>query len=123
MAASRFVALSLIAFSIAGCGSDSSGGKTSDGGAGGTPSNGSSICEAACPGILQAKCSGGPPSQAECVTGCDTVRTGACASLFQRFMDCGGATPKYSCNTNGNVSIVGCDSESTALWTCVMGPS
>lgn len=129
MPAFRRVASSLLfALVLAACGSSSSsgGGASREGGAGaatgsGGAGSGMPTCDATCPGVLAAKCSGGPVDQADCVSGCQTVRAGACAAKYEALYACGGATPAYSCTSSGQVAIVGCDAQTTALWSCLAG--
>src|SRR5438045_1866082 len=94
--AAVFVALALL---IA-CGNDSgaSKGRTSDeGGSGGGASSGLPTCDETCPGVLAAKCSAGPVSQSDCVSGCEAVRMSACATQYGALYTCSGATPAYTC--------------------------
>jgi hypothetical protein len=106
---------------LAACGGDGAA-SSGDGGTGGGTSSGLPTCDATCPGVLAAKCSAGPTSQSDCVTGCQSVRMSACSSQYGDLYKCGGASPKYTCTTAGQVGIVGCDAQTNALWTCVFGP-
>ncbi|HEX4338496.1 MAG TPA: hypothetical protein VH062_21475 [Polyangiaceae bacterium] len=123
------LAIVLVSLGLLGaCGSDSGGtksGTSPDGGAtgaGGGSSTGLPTCDATCPGVLAAKCSAGPVSQSDCVTGCEAVRASQCAAQYRALYTCGGASPKYDCTTAGQVGLVGCDAQTAALWSCLAGP-
>jgi hypothetical protein len=76
-------------------------------------------CAATCPGVLAAKCSHGPVDQADCVSGCETVRASACAPEYQALYDCGGTKPSYACDATGQVTLSGCEPKSAALYSCL----
>jgi len=70
-----------------------------------------------------AHCSGGPTSQADCVSGCKAVRNSKCLAQYQALYNCGGGSnPSYSCLSNGQVSLKGCDDKATALYSCLAMP-
>ena len=78
-------------------------------------------CDEVCPGVLAAHCSNGPVDQADCVSGCNTVRTGPCAAQYSTLATCAGAHPAYTCDTGGNVTVTGCESHNSALLACLAG--
>jgi hypothetical protein len=101
-----------------GCGSDGSGGaKTGDGG----PSTGSVDCNAVCPGVVAAKCSSGPTDESDCVSGCQTILAGSCATKYETLYQCSGNSPSYTCDASGEVTVTGCESQATALYACLAG--
>ena len=111
-------------FIVAACSSDGSGGTVSDGG----PTGGGSTkydaatlpsCDSLCPAVLAAKCTMGPQSQDDCVGGCQTLRTSKCSDKYVAMFECGGAQPVYGCDSAGRTIVVGCESASAALYTCV----
>jgi hypothetical protein len=116
--------LAVMLLCLAACGSSNSNATPtqpgSTAGSGGSAS-GSMLpsCDATCPGVLAAKCSHGPVSQADCVSGCQTVRASKCAPEYDALFQCGGAKPVYSCDPNGQVSLSGCDSAAALLYTCL----
>ena len=96
------------------CGSDSTGSPAPDSSMPGTlPS-----CDSLCPAVLAAKCPQGPVSQADCVSGCETIRAGKCADKYRAVYDCGGAHPVYACDAQGRTTTVGCESLMAALYEC-----
>ncbi len=119
MERSWFVA-AVVSFGLLGaCGSD--GGSGSSSGSGGSSNSGTLSCDATCPAVLAPKCANGPVSQSDCVQGCTTVRSGPCAAEYEALAKCGGSNPKYDCTSQGQPGIIGCDAETTALWSCVFG--
>ncbi len=118
MRLSLLVAGLVLGLVFTGCGSDGSGGaKTGDGGA----STGSIDCNAVCPGVVAAKCSSGPPDESGCVSGCQTILAGSCAAKYETLYQCAGKSPTYGCDTSGEVTVTGCETEATALYTCLAG--
>jgi hypothetical protein len=117
-----FLGASVLALACGGSG----GGMAGDGGTlGGNGGSGSGLpsCDALCPGVLKAHCTGGPTSQADCVSGCQAVRNSKCLAQYQALYNCGGgSSPTYSCLSNGQVSLKGCDDKATALYSCLAMP-
>src|SRR5260221_9660333 len=113
--AAVFVGLALLG-ACASDGGGSSAKKSDGGGSGGGSSSGLPTCDATCPGVLAAKCSAGPVSQSDCVSGCEAVRMSPCAAQYRALSTCGGATPSYTCTARGQVGIGGYDAQTTALW-------
>jgi hypothetical protein len=103
------------------CGGGNSSAATAAGAAG---SGGGALpsCDAVCPGVLSAKCSHGPVSQSDCVSGCQSVRASKCAAQYDALYQCGGATPRYACDSGGQVILAGCDSAAAMLYACVAKP-
>lgn len=102
------------------CGSDStSTGSPREGGAG----NGTMPpCAQVCPGVVAAHCPNGPVDEADCESGCQTIRSGKCASAYRTLYECAGATPTYTCGSAIGVIVNGCESQSSALATCLTTP-
>src|SRR5882672_2528484 len=93
-----------------GCGSDGAGSR-GDGGAG----NGSiPSCAEVCPGVVAAHCPNGPVDQADCMGGCQSIRSGKCASTYQTLYECAGASPTYTCGSAIGVIVNGCENQSSA---------
>jgi hypothetical protein len=115
-------ALSLVLGCGAGTGGSGGGSTTSSGGS--TTSTGGSTgfsCEAVCPAVVAAMCDAGPPNEAECVRGCETLTASSCADLYIALFDCGGEDATFSCSASGQVNVVGCDAEATELYNCLAG--
>jgi hypothetical protein len=104
------------AFLLAACGSSSSGGGSPGDGA---VQTGSVSCSQTCPGVLAANCPNGPVDQADCVSGCESIKAGPCNPRFQTLMTCAGASPRYACDSAGAVTITGCETQYTAMVTCL----
>jgi hypothetical protein len=105
---------------LAGCSSDEPGGTASDGGGGATHYDAATLpsCASLCPAVLAPHCTHGPVDQADCVSGCEFIRTSPCADKYIALADCGGAQPVYGCDSAGRTIIVGCESASAALYAC-----
>jgi hypothetical protein len=100
----------LLAVAAEGCSSKSSGGTGTDGG---TNPN----CTAFCPSVTAAGCTNGPPSQAECLSVCNSVAS-ACPTEFSALAAC--STGKtFTCNAQGSAVAPGCAAQYTALETCI----
>lgn len=109
---------------VVACSSDggSSGGTSREGGAsgsGGGSGSGAVNCDSICPGVIRAKCSGGPASQADCVSGCQSILAGKCAAKYEALYQCGGTSPKYACDSMTRVSVSGCEGAANDLYTCL----
>lgn len=76
-------------------------------------------CANVCPQAMLAKCSHGPPTESDCETGCAQIRAGHCGSEWDALFTCGGGTAQYTCDSNGEVSVVGCKAQSDALYACL----
>jgi hypothetical protein len=57
----------------------------------------------------------------DCVSGCETVRTGPCADDYGVLAECAGADPDYGCSQSGAVVVIGCEAENMQLLTCLAG--
>jgi len=104
----------IAALFVAACGSDDSG----------TPGKDASTlpsCDSLCPAVLAAKCTQGPVSQDDCISGCETIRAGKCADKYWALYECGGAHAVYACDSAGRTVVVGCESASAALYACAGG--
>jgi hypothetical protein len=97
-----------------------SGGSSGSGGSGGGDTSPS--CADICPALVAEQCPDGPPSQEECVTGCEEIRSGPCETEYDALFACSGLAPNYACTAQGSVTVVGCESEFDAMWTCVVSP-
>lgn len=105
---------------VAACGSDSASGTLADSGMPGTDANTLPSCDSLCPAVLAARCSQGPVSQSDCVSGCESIRVSKCADKYVALSECGGAQAVYACDSQGRTVVVGCESLSAALYTCAM---
>jgi hypothetical protein len=76
-------------------------------------------CAATCPAVLAAECSNGPVDQADCESGCETIRASSCVPLYKAMIECGGAKPRYTCDDAGQVIASGCEDEIEALYRCL----
>jgi hypothetical protein len=117
---SRFSGLAVLV--VAACSSDGSDGTPSDGGA--TTYDAATLpsCASLCPAVLAPRCSQGPVSQDDCVSGCESIRMSKCADKYIALANCGGSQPVYGCDSTGRTIIVGCESASAALYACAAGP-
>jgi hypothetical protein len=79
-------------------------------------------CDAVCPAVLAAHCAAGPVNQADCVSGCQSIRAGKCADKYAALLDCAGSNPTFSCTSSGMVTVAACDTLGTALYSCLAGP-
>ncbi len=77
-------------------------------------------CEQTCPLVMTADCDNGPPSVAECESGCADTAT-RCPAQFDAVIACGGGSPTFSCGTNGMVYTDGCEDEQDAVYACLSG--
>jgi len=116
------VVLTILSLVVA-CSSDgaSTGGTSPEGGARGSggASGGTVNCDSVCPAVVAAKCGGGPVDQADCVSGCQSILAGKCASKYQALYQCGGTNPKYTCDSMTRVSVSGCETAASDLYTCL----
>lgn len=108
---------------LSACGDDSKSG-TAAGTGGQAGANGGSLppCADVCTRVVEAQCPSGPPSQSDCVSGCETIRAGKCKDLYMALFECAGSNPSYDCNAGGFVVVVGCESADAALSTCLSMP-
>lgn len=112
---SSLLAIPLLAWLFVACGSDSSGGAgPADGASSSVPT-----CAETCPGVVAAGCTNGPVDQADCVSGCESIRGSSCAGAYDTLFRCAGANPSYSCNGSGQVIVSACQTEHEALYTCL----
>jgi hypothetical protein len=103
-----------------GSGASGSGGTTGAGADGsGGASTGLPSCAEICPGVMAAQCPNGPPTEADCVSGCNTVRMGPCADVYTVVAECAGTDPDYACDQSGAVIVTGCEAENAELSTCL----
>jgi hypothetical protein len=116
--ASSFALLAAVA-----CGSSSSGGGAGGKGdaGGGSGGGGSSAtmpsCADVCTAVVARSCPKGPTTQLDCTTTCEQLRS-KCADLYGTLYTCAGATPKYSCDASGYITVTGCETQYTALTRC-----
>lgn len=76
-------------------------------------------CQQVCPDVVAAHCSLGPANEAECESGCGTIRSSSCAAKWDALFSCGGAKPQLSCDPNGQPTVTGCDAQAKALYACL----
>ncbi len=93
------------------------GGSTAAGGGGG--GGGAPSCAEICPAVVQAHCTAGPKTESDCESGCQQLQSGPCTSQYQALLSCAGTHPQITCSPSGSVSVVGCDSQTSALNTCL----
>ncbi len=94
-------------------------GAACSGGSGG--SKASPSCTGPCPHAVAAKCSLGPPDESQCESGCAQIRASSCGPKWDALFSCGGNNPQFKCDSNGYVTIVGCQTQSDALYSCLGG--
>lgn len=85
-----------------------------------TTSSGGATCADVCPAVVAAACSKGPPSAAECETGCASAMS-KCGAAIDALFACAGAAPKFVCDGAGNPYPKGCEAQNTALNACTNG--
>ncbi len=110
-------------FFALGCGNSNSPGGPVSPGDGGTTTGGDNLpsCEAICPPVVAAHCSHGPATNADCVSGCQAILAGTCNAQYHTLYQCAGATPVYTCDASGLVTVVGCETSQAALSSCLAG--
>ena len=79
-------------------------------------------CSDVCTSIMAEQCPNGPPTQSECATLCQEFRSGACAGPNQTLFDCAGQSPNFVCDTQGFITVMGCETQYSALIACVSSP-
>ena len=89
---------------VVGCGSTSNGGAAN-------------ACASICPSVVAAKCSGGPPDEASCESGCAPEQT-KCPNEFAALSTCAGSPATFTCDATGYPVPKGCATQSAALKTC-----
>jgi hypothetical protein len=115
---SSFVLVAAVACGSSGSGGTAGGkGDAGPGAGGGGSSSTLPSCAAVCPAVVARSCPKGPVSQADCTAGCEQLR-GACADRYNALYTCGGATPKYSCDPQGYITMTGCEAQYAALTAC-----
>jgi hypothetical protein len=60
--------------------------------------------------------------QADCMGGCQSIRSSKCASAYTTLYQCAGASPTYTCGSAIGVIVNGCESQSSALASCATSP-
>src|SRR5678815_5263450 len=78
-------------------GGGGSGGTTASGGSGGASG---SLCETGCDATLAANCSSGPATQAQCVSDCESLSSGICATEYHALQACADGQA-ITCNAQG----------------------
>ena len=97
----------------AACGDDDD----AKGGTSGT-GGGGSVCEEGCVATLAADCPNGPADQASCVSQCEALRTGSCATEYAAFQTCAEGKP-ITCGSNGIPVVEECSTEQNAFIACL----
>jgi hypothetical protein len=69
--------------------------------------------------VVAAQCPNGPPTQQDCVTGCEQIRAGPCAAQYDALFDCSGAAPDYACDAQDFITVIGCETAYQALSNCL----
>lgn len=75
-------------------------------------------CDTVCTFVVPAACTGGPPDQAACVTGCMATQSGECGILFNKTLACIGDMPTFSCDADNRPNVAGCEAQFTELYAC-----
>lgn len=96
-----------------------SAGDASDAGGAGSPATGGSLCDQGCAETLKADCPNGPQSQADCVTTCEALESGSCASEYSAFQTCAEGHPITCDATSGIPVVAACESEQGAFIACL----
>jgi hypothetical protein len=78
-------------------------------------------CEDACPMSVATGCPLAPPTQADCLSGCQAIRAMGCTAQYDAFARCAGPMPVLECDSSGEVTAPGCMTESAAIYTCLSG--
>jgi hypothetical protein len=119
-----FICVCLSVVFAAACGDDAKGGTgpAPDGGQAGASNGNLPPCSEVCTDVIAQQCPSGPPTQADCVSGCETIRTGKCRDQYMALFACAGTNPSYTCNAGGFVQVVGCEAADSALNTCLSTP-
>jgi hypothetical protein len=78
-------------------------------------------CEAMCPVAVSTGCLHAPPTQADCISGCQAIRMAGCTGQYDAFARCAASLPSYTCDSLGQVTVEGCMTESAAIYTCLAG--
>ena len=108
---------------LSACGDDTKGGAANGTGGQAGANNGSlPPCADVCTRVVATRCPSGPPTQSECVSGCEMIRAGKCKDRYTALFACAGPNPSYDCNADGFVVVVGCEDADTALTTCLSTP-
>ncbi len=71
-----------------------------------------------CPAAVNAACSKSFQSLNDCATFCNQVAQSQCAQQWNAVLVCAGPNPQLTCDTSGNLSFSGCDSEQKAFVAC-----
>ena len=101
--------------------SGGSGASGSGAGATGGSGDGLASCSESCPDVVAAGCPGGPPTEADCVNGCEMIKSGPCADQYAALSDCAGPDPQFACSERGAVVVTGCEDLNADLSTCLGG--
>ncbi|MBN2496449.1 MAG: hypothetical protein JXR96_17780 [Deltaproteobacteria bacterium] len=75
-------------------------------------------CAGICPAVVAAGCANGPPTQADCVSGCEGMLQTECAAQLQAMLDCS-AGKTFTCDADDAPVATGCESQNAALNTCL----
>jgi hypothetical protein len=97
------------------CGGDDDDSKGGTGGTGG----GGSVCQEGCVATIAADCPNGPTDQASCVSQCEALGAGSCATAYTAFQACAEGQP-ITCGTNGIPVVEECATEQNAFIACLL---
>lgn len=75
-------------------------------------------CDGVCPGVVAASCEGGPPTLADCLSGCAATPP-ACRVQLAAVVACGGESLTFICSSEGLVYVEGCEAEHDRLYDCL----
>jgi hypothetical protein len=71
-----------------------------------------------CPPAVAAGCKNGFQSLNDCASFCTQVAQSTCNSDWEALLTCAGANPDIQCDSTGQISITGCDSQAQKFGTC-----
>ena len=71
-----------------------------------------------CPAAVAAGCQNGFQSLNDCASFCSAIDQSTCASQWDALLTCAGPNPTIKCDSGGQISFPGCDSQVQAFQTC-----
>jgi len=77
-------------------------------------------CSQYCNSVVAAGCTAGPPTVADCLTGCAAIVVD-CPEAFATLATCAGEDPTITCDAAGTPVVTGCEADQYALLGCMAG--
>ncbi len=71
-----------------------------------------------CPAAVAASCPKFAQSLNDCANFCSKIAQSSCSTQWDAVMTCAGASPNVQCDSNGQISLPGCDTQVQAFVTC-----